>query len=110
MVDKQDAPVDATRRLPFVLATLCSLPFATGLGFYAAYLLTRKELFVDCVVMACMFGWPVLGLLAIAGVGFIVFSWMHSVRACRVWLAICTLCILGFTALGYAALTGLGPL
>jgi hypothetical protein len=49
--------------MPFVLATICALPFTVGLGLYAASLMYHNERLITYVALACMFGWPVLAPL-----------------------------------------------
>jgi hypothetical protein len=87
--------------MPFVLATICTVPFTVGLGLYAIFLMSHKEQFINYVVLACMFGWPVLAPLAIIGLIFIVLSWIWSPHYCRLFLIFYALFIIGFVTLGY---------
>jgi hypothetical protein len=106
MLSREDAPVAGSRPLLFVFATICTLPSAVELGLYAAFLISRKEWMVDCVVLGCLFGWPVLGLLAVGGLVLIVFSWIRSPNIHRVLLTSYTLLIVGFAAMTYHVATG----
>lgn len=88
------------RQTPFILATICTLPFAVGLGLYAIFLLSHEEQFINFVVLACMYGWPLLAPLAVIGLTCVVFSWIWSPHYCRLFLILYAIFIVGFVTLG----------
>jgi hypothetical protein len=106
---KNEAPNHGKKLAYVVLATTCVLPFAAGLGLFTVAWLYHKPQLLAYLVVACMFGSPVLGLLALAGFFFTCFAWGENPRYYILWV-IYLLFIVGFVILGVKILAGVGPM
>jgi hypothetical protein len=106
---KDEAPIGSKKLAYFVLATICVLPFAAGLGLFAVGFLYHKPQLLTYFVVVCMFGSPVLGVLALAGFFFTCFAWKENPRYYILWI-VYLLFIVGFVIVGLKSLAGLGPM
>jgi len=91
----------------FVLATLCTLPFAAGLVFYAIFLISRIEWFLDFIFLACMF-WKLFTFMAAVGIISICVSWFKAPFSYKPFLIMYVLCILGGAYLSYQIIWNTG--
>jgi hypothetical protein len=96
--------------VPFVFATMSSLPFAVGPVLYAADFFYHDERITNFILIGCLFYWPVFLVLAALAVPLIVLSWFFSPGYCRRFLVFYVFLIIGSAIVEYTTITGLHDL